>query len=106
MLPEVRPSQQTEAASLRRHRQAVERYKQIQKYHAKNVDVTTIAQRVGVRRLCVYRYLQMNERAFAQAAPVHEKEAHRAVSTPSGQTMERGRPQFPTTVAGTAGARQ
>lgn len=41
------PSQQAEAASLRRHRHTIELYKKIHKYHAKNVDVTTIAQHVG-----------------------------------------------------------
>ncbi len=38
------PSQQVEAASLRRHRQAIELYEKIQEYAAKNVDVTAIAQ--------------------------------------------------------------
>jgi len=55
------PSQQAETASLRRHKHAVELYKKIEKYHAKNVDVTTIAQHVGASRQTVYRYLQMNE---------------------------------------------
>ncbi len=32
-----------------------------QKYHAKDVDVTTIAQHMGASRQTVYRYLQMNE---------------------------------------------
>lgn len=55
------PSQQAEIASLRRHKRAIERYKKIQKYHAKNVDIATIAQHVGASRQTVYRYLQMNE---------------------------------------------
>jgi transposase len=55
------PSQQGEAASLRRHRQAIELYEKIQEYVAKHVDVTAIAQHVGASRRTVYRYRQMTE---------------------------------------------
>lgn len=55
------PRKPAEAASLRRHRQAIDRYKKIHQYHAKHVDVTTIAQHVGASRQTVYRYLQMSE---------------------------------------------
>jgi hypothetical protein len=55
------PRQQAEAASLRRHRQAIELYEKIQEYAAKHVDLTAIAQHVGASRRTVYRYLQMTE---------------------------------------------
>lgn len=47
------PSQQAEAASLRRHRQAIELYEKVQEYAANTVDVTAIAQHVGASRRTV-----------------------------------------------------
>ncbi len=98
------PSLQAEAASLRRHRQTIELYEKIQKYHAKNVDVTTIAQHVGVSRQTVYRYLQMNEPPRRRQPQSTRKKLIEPYRPYAGETMERGSPQLPTTVAGTTRA--
>jgi transposase len=52
-------SAKAEAASLRRHVYYVDLYEKIHHFHAKNVDVATIARHVGVSRQTVYRYLHM-----------------------------------------------
>jgi hypothetical protein len=67
------PSQQAEAASLRRHRQAIELYEKIQEYAAKHVDVTAIAQYVGASRRTVYRYRQMTEPPARKQIPSTRK---------------------------------
>ena len=54
-------SQQAEATSLCRHAQSVELYETIHDFHAKRVDIASIARHVGASRRTVYRYLQMSE---------------------------------------------
>jgi transposase len=62
-------TRQAEAASLSRHSPWVERYHQIHAWYAQHVDRDTIAERLGISRHTVSRYLRMDlppERKQAQ----------------------------------------
>lgn len=54
-------TRQAEAASLSRHSPWIERYHQIHAWYAQHVDRDTIAERLGVSRHTVSRYLRMDQ---------------------------------------------